>query len=382
MEVIKEIELQLDEKFRKRQLRKTFSNFVKSKSIAKENFHSMLDKLPPIYFYIPESDWPEGEMPESADTYWQGFGRGIYCWVLQTYLHLKADNFPCELIGKMPAEGIVLAHRDSLPDSLNKPGPKLLIICLQAERDPHPYTQLQVVQNPRLLHIQSKLLWQNYFIPLWRQPGLIPRDAARGDRFENIAYFGHERNLAPELKEPSWHKQLEELGLRFEIVDRLRWNDFRNVDATLAVRTFDDKDYTSKPATKLYNSWHAGVPAILGCETSFQSERQSELDYIEIKSLNDALAALKRLRDDKTFRNAMVENGWRRAEKTKPEQLVKQWRSLITDVAVPAYERWCNSSNWSRQSLFQRQVISLKIIRMQKRTEKLAEQILAIKKER
>ena len=150
MEVIKEIILQLDE--------------------------TMSNKLPPIYFYIPQSDWPKDEMPESADTYWEGFARGIYCWVLQTYLRLKADDFPCELIGTMPTEGIVFTHRDSLPDKLKKPGSKLLIVCLQAERQPHPYAQLQVVQNPQQLHIQSKCFWQSYFIPHWRQPGLIPRD--------------------------------------------------------------------------------------------------------------------------------------------------------------------------------------------------------------
>lgn len=335
----------------------------------------MMEELPPIYFYLPECEKLGENIPNKADSYTPGIYRdGVYAWTLQTYLRLKEDNFPCHLVGKMPSEGIVLVHRDSLAIDF-KPGPNLLLVCLLADKEKYPYAQLHVLLNPTDRMLQKSNIWQSYYIPHWRQAGLIPRDPARGDRFENIAYFGHERNLAPQLKALSWYEQIEELGLHFEIVDRRRWNDFSKVDAILAVRSFVDRDFTSKPATKLYNSWHAGVPAILGCETSFQSERKSELDYIEVNSLNDILAALKRLRDDQIFRNAMVENGWRRAEETKPENLVKLWRSFITDVAFPAYQCWVNSSNWSRQSLFQRQLISLKISRMQARIEKLVSRI-------
>ncbi|MCL1463324.1 hypothetical protein [Argonema galeatum] len=335
----------------------------------------MTEKLPPIYFYLPQCEDLADNMPDSAETFMPGFSGGVYAWTLQTYLRLKADGFPCELVGTMPAEGIVLAHRDSLPIDL-QPGPRLLIVCLLADKERHLYAQFHIVSNREEKMLKkSGTIWQSYYMPHWRQPGLIPRNSARGDRFENVAYFGHERNLAPELKEPSWHKQLNELGLHFQVVDRLRWNDYSDVDAILAVRSFNNQDYTSKPATKLFNSWHAGVPAILGRETSFQTERQSELDYIEVTSLNDVLAVLKRLRDDKEWRHAMVENGFRRAEETQPEMVVKRWRSFITEVAVPAYERWCNASNWTRQSLLQRQFISLKIIRMKNRLHSWKRQI-------
>ncbi|MFB2919453.1 MULTISPECIES: glycosyltransferase [Aerosakkonema] len=155
--------------------------------------------------------------------------------------------------------------------------------------------------------------------------------------------------------------------MRFQIVNRDRWHDFSDIDAILAVRSFDEQYYTSKPATKLYNAWHAGLPAILGRETSFQTERKNELDFIEVTSVQEAIAALVRLRDDKNLRHAMVENGRVRAEETQPENLVKRWRNFLTDVAVPAYERWCSASNLSRQTLLQRQYIDLKIHRMRNR---------------
>jgi len=331
----------------------------------------MSDRLPPIYFYIPQSDWIE-DMPESADTYWVGFRRGIYCWTLQTYLRLKADGFACELVGSMPTEGIVVAHWDSLPKDL-QPEPRLLIVCLQADRARHPYAQVHVVQNPRGLLTQLMLLGDRYllpggryYMPLWPQPGLIPRNPARGDRFENVAFFGLEENLLPELQAASWHDQVDALGLRWQVVSSFeRWNDYSDVDVILAVRSFEQSDYTWKPATKLYNAWHAGVPAILGRESAYRAERKSELDYLEVASLTDVISALKRLCDERALRQAMVENGRLRAQETQPAQLVARWRNLITEEIIPEYKAWISSS-WYRQSFLQRRQLAIQTREMRK----------------
>ncbi|MCA1992192.1 MAG: hypothetical protein LDL41_09130 [Coleofasciculus sp. S288] len=320
----------------------------------------MRDRLPSVYFYIPESDWPADYIPQSPETYWQWMKSryemsesnqmykylGKYNWTLQAYLYLKADGFPCELTNTLPEEGIVLSHRNFLPFHL-QPKPRLLLVCIKADYEQHPYAQLHIVQNPQ----ETKTIRDSYYIPNWPQPGLLPRNPGRGDRFENIAFFGIEKNLAPELRDLSWQEQLKALGLRWQVVSRAHWNDYRDVDAILAVRNFcEQESYSWKPATKLYNAWHADVPAILARESAFQAERKSELDYLEVTSLNDAILALKRLRDDLQLRHAMVENGRVRAEETKPAKLVSQWHNFITDVAVPAYDRWCKASSWNKHS--------------------------------
>jgi hypothetical protein len=317
--------------------------------------------LPPIYFYIPQADWQDSKMPETADTYWSGFGgnitSGVYAWTIQTYLRLKENGFPCELTGILPTEGIVLAHRYSLPFHL-RPGAKLLIVCLKADKDRHPYAQLHVVLNAE----ETKTLRDSYYMPHWPQPGLIPRDRERGDRFENIAYFGAEENLAPELKDPLWQEQINALGLRWHIVNEPElWHDFSYVDAILAVRCFK-REYTSKlkPASKLYNSWLAGVPAILGWERGFQAERQSDLDYLEVTSVNEAIEALKRLRDDTELRTSIVENGKIRSSENTVDQLVNRWQNFILDVAVPAYDRWCNQSSFKQQITLSRRYLDIK----------------------
>lgn len=341
---------------------------------------TIMSHIPPIYFYIPQSDWTE-DMPENADTYWVGFRRGIYCWTLQTYLHLKASGFPCELVGSLPNEGIVVSHWDSLPEDF-QPGPKLLVVCIQADRARHPYAQVHIVQNPKGLLTKLMLLGDKYllpggryYMPLWSQPELIPRNSARGDRFENIAFFGLKENLLPELQSPSWQEQLEALGLRWQVVSRFEsWNDYSDVDAILAVRSFGHQDYIWKPATKLYNSWHAGVPAILGSESAYQAERKSELDYIEVTSLSKVISALKRLRDDKSLRQAMIENGQIRAQETQPERIVARWRTLLIDQIIPEYEAWI-SSRFYRQSFIQRRQLALATRGMRKDLQQIRNSI-------
>lgn len=327
-------------------------------------------KLPPIYFYVPESDWPSDYIPESSQAYWEWMCSryrmadtveiykylGRYNWTIQAYLNLKDRGFPCQLIKTLPSEGIIVTHRAFLPFHL-RPSPKVLIVCIKADYDPHPYAQLHLVQNPQ----DVNKVKQGYYISYWPQPGLIPRDPNRGDRFENIAYFGIEKNLAPELRAPAWSEKLKDLGLNWQVISRDRWNDYSDVDAIFAVRNFkQESDYKWKPASKLVNAWHAGVPAILGCESAYQAERLHELDYIEVNSVDEAIKALKRLRDDKELRQRMVENGRNRAENTTVEQLTKRWRKFLIDAAIPEYDRWCNASKLTQQIYLARRYLVVK----------------------
>lgn len=338
-----------------------------------------MSNLPPIYFYLPESDSLK-EMPD-VNTYWVGFRLGIFAWTLQTYLRLRAEGFPCQLVQSMPAEGIVIAHRDSLRAD-TQPGPKLLIVCLQADRGRHSYAQTHIVQNPKGLLYQIMLLGDKYllpggiyYMPHWPQPGLIPRCVDRGDRFENVAFFGVERNLAPQFKNPAWQKCLEDLGLKWHAFsDFSRWHDYSNVDVVVAVRSFDNRDYTWKPATKLYNAWHAGVPAVLGREPAFQAERKNELDYLEVNSIDDTARALKRLREDSALRRAMVENGKKRAQETHPQQIARRWQQLITEELVPEYEAWISSS-WRRLTFIKRRQWAIQTRERRKRLQKLRNQM-------
>lgn len=323
----------------------------------------MFGNLPPIYFYIPPSKLPTSNLPQNAGSFWQWLccqnsispmqGGGCI-WTLQTYLYLRDYGFPCNLVGTMPDEGIVLSHRDFLDDSI-QPGSRLLLVCLRADVDRHPYAQLHVVQNPHQA-IPKRLitLWKSYFIPHWPQSSIIPRNPNRGDTFENVTFIGNEVNLVPEFRDQFWHDQLEALGLQFQKkLSHEQWNDYSDVDVILAIREFGHKNgFRGKPASKLYNAWQAGIPAILGYETAFRAERKSDLDYLEATSLAEVISALKCLQDNKELRHAMVENGWSRSKETQPDRMVARWQNFLINIAVPTYKHWCSMPRWEQQLFF------------------------------
>ncbi|MCM8781782.1 MAG: hypothetical protein NC828_01860 [Candidatus Omnitrophica bacterium] len=321
----------------------------------------MKNRLPPIYFYLSGDYW-QRQMPETIHDYWRWLDTidfssyplfySVYDLVLQTYLYLKTIGFPCELVKEMPAEGIIIGHRYCFPDNLY-PRPKTLVICILADkrtphdRGLHPYAQIHVVQNP----YEEKIICSSVYIPIWPQPNLIPRDINRGNKFENIAYMGQRGELAAELQDPAWSKKIRFLGLNWYILgEKIKWNDYSYIDAVVAVRSFTNKHkYSWKPASKLVNAWRAGVPAILGVESAYQAERRSELDYIEVKSTDEIIAALTQLRGDKVLYRAMIENGRSRSQEFNIDKILERWKFFLTEVASAAYEGWCAKTFWDRK---------------------------------
>jgi len=322
---------------------------------------------PKIVFWLPRALWPQ-TWPQHEEESWPGFGLGIYAWTVQTCLRLKAAGFRCSLSRDIPNSGIVLFHSNSprLIKAFPKPNSRQLFICLRAEAPPHPYAQLQVVQNP----VEAEV--RQFYLPHWPQPGLLPRDSARGNRFESVAFLGHQNNLATELQSPDWADRLRELGLVWQPVvnnntwndySQLdnRWHDYRSIDAVVAVRSFErntwTREYRNKPPTKLFNAWRAGVPALLGPESAFRAVRHSPLDYIEVATLDELVEGLTKLRDNLNFRQEMVKQANRRAEDCSPVNITHQWIRFLDSVAVPAYEGWCRSNSLMRQ--FQRTQLSV-----------------------
>ena len=74
-----------------------------------------------------------------------------------------------------------------------------------------------------------------------------------------------------------------------------RYSDYREVDVILAVRPGTRYDIDLKPATKLYNAWMAGCPALLSTESAYREVRRSEYDYEEVDTADEAIEAVRRL---------------------------------------------------------------------------------------
>ncbi|ESA35666.1 hypothetical protein N836_10850 [Leptolyngbya sp. Heron Island J] len=313
-----------------------------------------------VYFYIPTTFWPS-RLPASSNENWSGFGLGIYTWTVQTYLRLQEAGFACRLIDQLPEAGIVLFHANATRGADIQPGPRRLLICLKAEAPLCAQAQLHVVQNP----CEASRWLGCHFIPHWPQPGLRPRLPEQ--RFETVAFLGHRNSLADELMTPAWENQLQQMGLRwlpvvntnrwdsYQTIDT-RWHNYQHIDAVVAVRQFNLRrpGYRSKPATKLYNAWLAGVPAILGRELAYRAEGNVNLDYLEANSTAELLTHLEQLQQDRVFRARLIKRGQIRSIHYAPEVITQRWQQFLCDVVIPAYQAWCEGTQWQHQRSYGR----------------------------
>ena len=335
--------------------------------------------MPPIRFYLP--DKIPADMPQSPEVFWTGFfgqmRSGVYAWTVQTYLRLRESGFPCELVGKLPQDGIIVAHRKSLGRGF-QPSPNTLLVCLKADANFHSYAHLHVVLNRG----DARRWYPSVYMPHWPQAGLLPRDPARGDAWENAAFFGDPGSLAGEMRGPAWEAMLRELELAWNPVEPAQWHDFRRVDVVVAVRSFDRRRYPSKPPTKLYNAWHAGVPAVLGRELAYQDERRTSLDYCEAGSFAELVAALRLLKADPGLRRDMAANGRLRARESDPAVITGRWQNFFTDVARPAYEKWVQASARERTAFYRTGFLKATVASTQEKLFALSQSIRGGARER
>jgi hypothetical protein len=120
----------------------------------------------------------------------------------------------------------------------------------------------------------------------------------------------------------------------------------------VAARHLDGTITTNRPASKLYNAWLANVPAVLGPESAFGRERRSELDYIEITSLPQAIDAIRRLKDDPALRRQMIANGHLRSLEFHPDRIAAEWIEFFETVARPMFRRWRGAAPFQRRAYF------------------------------
>ncbi len=303
------------------------------------------DRPPLIYFYYPPGA-DAAVVPESMGVFRDQPGK--YVWTVKTYGYLSRMGFSCRLTERLPDEGIIVTHREFFTNRMI-PNRRQLFVCIVADYWRHPFAQLHLVQNPQdPMLVRRSRAWPATFLPLWPEAGLIPRDPARADTFANVSYFGLPARLAPQLRSAQFAARMREHGFNFRIVGRAAWNDYSDTDAVLAVRTFAAVSLHKYPPSKLYNSWIAGVPALLGPESAYQAERRSAYDYFEVHSVEEVLRTLDHLRGDAALRAEVARNCTERAAGVDPARLAEAWAAFLNTVAVPAYADWRRRSSASR----------------------------------
>jgi hypothetical protein len=286
---------------------------------------------------------------------------GERAWTLQTYLRLAAAGHPVDLSDRPLESGIVVYHAKHAEHLLREWSrwADSILVGVRADHSESHLADFEVLQN-RVWEDGSR----RFFVPLWPQPGLVPRDPARGERVERVAFKGFKASLHPDFAAPALAGALRDRGVEFvcDAVDYrgpatdtggLRWQDYREVDVVLAMRPPDATGYTDKPASKLYNAWRAGVPAVLGPEPAYRELRHRHLDYIEVTTVEQAVSAIDRLREDPGLYRAMVEHGRERAVAFSPEAIRERWVDLLWR-GIPALmpdRPWQSVPYWLRPAV-------------------------------
>jgi len=307
-----------------------------------------------LYFYVPKEKWPEDIDIEKPVYFWSGNRSGKWNWTIQTYNNLKKIGCKCQLTNDIETEGIVIAHRGVIGNDYI-PHRKQLLVCVLAERYPHDFCQNHILQNPvqeqkfgRI--IRSKLdefyLGTSHkYLKYWPQPEIIPRSDSRGDMFERVVFMGVENQIDPTLLSVAFRDWMEANGFSWDLVfDKSKWNDYSQVDAVISVRKFGGYRYDNKPASKLVNSWFAGVPALLGEESSFQYEGRQDEDYLEVKNIEDLKQKLLLLKKNVELRKMIIANGFERLQYYDVPAVSLEWKQYLEGSLKDAYIKWINLS--------------------------------------
>ncbi len=298
--------------------------------------------------WLPSSEWiqawNQGKLISLEE---EGKCVTTHSWIYQTWSLAQQSGVPCNLIHTIPVSDVAIFLKMSLTTKC-KPSlsPNLFLVDVVAHGSPHPAAHFHLVHNKA----HARWLPRSLFIPHWPQPYLIPRDPDRGDRFENICFVGDPAQLALEFIAPSWRERLKsELQLNFKIKGSDQWHDYSDVDAVIALRDISSARYLDKPATKLYNAWHAGVPFIGGLDSAYAADGSPGINYLVASSVEETFQHLRRLKEDITLRQNLIRHGTEAGKAFTREATLEKWKTFLLETLPNLVERWQKKSSLERR---------------------------------
>lgn len=294
-----------------------------------------MSKLGNMHFIVPHEF--QGELQRMSTyrvgdnyPYWLG---GRFNWAAQTYLVLREHREGMS-VGLAPVSGVLNFAHSMVWRAL---GPRQGEYRISVTADyPRVFdADWEIVQNPTLQTGSKKT-----YLPYWPVPGIIPRNPRRRG-ISTVAYGGRlgRKNLASPLMEG-----IDGMGafggLDFIIQNKEQWHDLSNVDLLVAIRSFDRRTYNNKPASKLFNSWLAGIPLIAGWDSAFSQVGRPNIDYIRVESEKELDRAVRELRENANLYASLVSAGIERRREVSHDAIVATWLQAIEGPIAEDFDRW------------------------------------------
>ena len=301
--------------------------------------------LPPVCFVFPYMErihWNLEQTPPAPSELTHATCDGPGAWILQTYVYLRRYGYDVRLCKSFQPNTICILHFD------NKASWKLpvssYLVVVRADRPPVFNCDHCIVQSPG-----HDLDSRTHYIPHWPQAGMRKRLNSRPPRVRTLGYLGRVANLAPVFRTVAFREMLNRIGVEFQLrSDPHQWTNYEDLDAVLAVRPDCSELVPTKPATKLYNCWQAGCPALLGPEPAFESLRRSELDYLQVRDAEDVIAAIKQLNSNPEYFARVVDHGQHRADEFTPDAIAERWIDLLGGPVAAGFTNWTKHARVNR----------------------------------
>jgi len=315
--------------------------------------------LPPlpsrVYFVCKAAgrwaDVPRGDdqIPEALDSDPDRVVTHEDMTIVQTYVNLKRAGLAVRLVEQAKADAFNVVS--SLDLQISQHTSQAFIVAFRGDWARPELADVTLTMNAAVATRRNE-----YHLPHWIQTGLLPRDPARGDRLERVVFKGDMVNLDPRFATDEFRDRLADLGVEFTAQPYVHetkssgWHDYTDVDAVLAIRAIHPTELSTKPASKLVNAWAAGVPALLGDEPAFRELRRGPLDYLEVSTPDDAVAAVRRLKEEPGLYRAMVDNGTARAADSTNQRIAERWHEFLSGPAETAYRTWLGRNPRRREA--------------------------------
>lgn len=316
----------------------------------------------PVHFVCREDRvWPElrtdGYVPIAEDRLAAICIDSLDTWVQRTAYELRRRGARVTVSSRVRADSINVADMREL--GRRNRGLSTFVLVPRGDGHDPRLANFALVQNG----VATSALPHDR-IRMWLQPGLRPRDPARGTRIERLSYKGAIWNLDAAFRAPGFRERLAAEGVEFDVgQENVReagshWADYRGDDLILAVRNLTRYDAECKPASKLVNAWHAGVPALLGPEPAFAEIGQNGRDWIEVRTPDDVLDWVRRLRADPDLYRAIVAAGREKAAIHDDDENASRWVALLTGPVARAFEVWRRKPAVLRAAIVMRKFIA------------------------